>query len=417
MTGRSLLRRRGALAAAAALALAGGGATAVAVSSLDVQANNPQVAGDPGSNTTARFPTNKQNEPSVAVNPKDTARLIAGSNDEQGQPACGPGPVRGPSVPASDCSFFPGVGTDGVYTSSNGGASWVNRGLIDSQASWLASNYISDGDPVIVYGPRPTAGGFSATAMRAYYVGLASEKVSSFPPNKAPEFIVVSYSDDDGVTWSAPVLASTKRNPNTFNDKNSAAADTNPQSPYYGNLYVGFTAFRSATATGNGNAPMMVARSTNGGASFGAPDQLSPAGNNGTGNGRQGSDIAVGPEGTVYVAFEQASAQVVAISGNGGASYGRPGTIAPVTDIQDPIPGANFRTDSFPSIAADPRAGSGTVYASWVTRTAAGGRVVVYRSANRGQAWVLDGTISGRATRPSTRGSRAVRPPAPGVRR
>ncbi len=58
----------------------------------------------------------------------------------------------------------------------------------------------------------------------------------------------------------------------------------------------------------------MVSVSTDGGMSFGAPKQLSPAGNNGTGNGRQGSSVDVGPDGTVYVAFEQGFAQVVAVS-------------------------------------------------------------------------------------------------------
>ena len=38
---------------------------------------------------------NKQNEPTIAVNPVNSAYLIAGSNDEQRQPPCGQGPVRG----------------------------------------------------------------------------------------------------------------------------------------------------------------------------------------------------------------------------------------------------------------------------------------------------------------------------------
>src|SRR5829696_607813 len=134
---------------------------ASAASFTDVQANNPQVQGDPTSNATAVFPTNKQNEPTIAVNPTNSALLISGSNDEQRQPPCGPGPVRG-NVPASDCSFFPNVGTSGIYTSSNGGQTWINRGLLDDQASWIASPLVSDGDPVIVYGPKPNgSGGFS----------------------------------------------------------------------------------------------------------------------------------------------------------------------------------------------------------------------------------------------------------------
>jgi hypothetical protein len=56
------MRRRLVLTFAVCLALATA-ATALAISFTDVQANNPQIAGDPTSDTTARFPTNKQNEP------------------------------------------------------------------------------------------------------------------------------------------------------------------------------------------------------------------------------------------------------------------------------------------------------------------------------------------------------------------
>ena len=166
-------------------------------------------------------------------------------------------------------------------------------------------------------------------------------------------------------------------------------------SPHYGNLYVGFTEFRSATTHGSGNAPVAVSKSTDGGKSFSAPQQLSPATNHDTNNGRQGTDIATGPDGSVYVAFEQASLQVVAISRDGGESYGKAVPIAGVTDIQDPIPGANFRTDSFPSISADPRKGSKTVYASWATRRANGGRIVVATSTNGGRTWGAPVTVSG----------------------
>ncbi|MEP6953988.1 MAG: sialidase family protein [Solirubrobacteraceae bacterium] len=349
------------------------------------------------------FPTNKQNEPSIAfnaaeftANPSGSAayHMVAGANDEQEQPKCGPGPRRGADAPLSDCSFFPGVGTDGVYTSANGGETWRNEGLIDDAPAWRSANYISDGDPVIVSGPKPApGGGFTyANGARFYYIGLGSEKQSSYNGGKGgAEAIVVSYNDNNGAiaNWSKPVAA-TRRNPITFNDKNSGWVDRNPSSPHFGKLYVGFTMFRSATLSGNGNEPIGVTRSTDGGNSFGKVNQLSPAGNNGTGNGRQGSDIYTGPDGSVYVAFEQGSAQVVAISRDGGVSYSRPITIGPVTDLDDPIPGANFRTDSFPSIAAD-QGPAGTVYASWTNRTGTAptsrGVTVLYKSTNSGQSW------------------------------
>jgi hypothetical protein len=390
---RTLIRRLVTVAAAGALVLPA--SVAVAVTFTDVQANKPQVSGDPASDTTAVFPTNKQNEPTIAVNPTGSRYLISGSNDEQRQPPCGPGLVRGPAAEPSDCSFFPGVGTSGIYTSSNGGQSWINQGLLDDQASWKTSNLVSDGDPFIVYGPKPTgAGGFSyASGARAYYATLASFKPghSPFPPQKAPEMLAVSFSDDNGLHWSAPVLGSTKLNPNDFNDKEALWVDDLPGSPFFGRVYLSWTEFRSIGGTPE---PVDVAVSTNGGLTFGAPKQLSPAANAPTGNGRQGSMVRSGPDGTVYVAWEQGSFQVVATSRDGGASWPRAVKIGAVADIADPIPGANFRTDSFPSIAADPRTGSTKVWATWVNRTPAGGRVVVTSSNDRGQTWAQVTTVS-----------------------
>lgn len=368
------------------------GSAAVALSPAgDVQANRPQVAGDATSDITAKFPTNKQNEPTIAVNPVNSMLLIAGSNDEQQQPPCGPGPVRGATAPVNDCSFFPGVGTSGIYTSSDGGGSWINRGLLDNQASWQGLGLISNGDPVITYGPKPASGGgFSyANGARAYYSSLAS--VASL---KGSMYVVVSFSDDNGATWSAPVVGMSKSARAVFNDKNWITVDRTPNSPNFGRVYLTWTQFRSNTSTGNGSEPVMVSVSADGGRTFGAPNQLSPAGNNRTGNGRQGSSVSVGPDGTAYVAFEQASSQVVTVSRDGGTSWTKPVAMGSVTDIADPIPGANFRTDSFPTIAADPRVGSTTVHASWSNRTAAGGRIVVASSNDRGVTWLAPVTVS-----------------------
>src|SRR4051794_16722097 len=58
------------------------------------------------------FPQNKQNEPTVAIDPTNPSVLAAGSNEEIDE-----GPCDG-----SNCPFVQGVGNSGIYFSFNGGA-------------------------------------------------------------------------------------------------------------------------------------------------------------------------------------------------------------------------------------------------------------------------------------------------------
>jgi hypothetical protein len=389
--------------ATAALALslvAAPAITGYATSFTDKQANFPQVAGDPSSDTTARFPTNKQNEPTIAVDPTDPSKLIAGSNDEQRQPPCGPGPVRGPTAPANNCSFFPNVGTSGVYTSSDGGTSWTNRGLLPGYTDASpGGTLVSDGDPVIVFGPKPDANGaFSfATGARAYYAGLASFASGAANGNQAPELIAVSRSDDDGVSWTNPVLAATG-NGFKFNDKEDIWADKNPASPFFGRVYVSWTQFRGSVFTFFGE-PVMVTFSADGGATWAKPNQISAAHNNATVGGRQGTAVRTGPDGTVYMFWEDSDVNgakmVVATSHDGGVKWSHATTIASVRDIADPIPGANFRTDSFLSAAVDQT--SGAIYASWSDGSGGAGHIVVTNSSDGASSWSTPRTVSAAA--------------------
>ena len=393
MMHRSL--RAWAALAAGTLALSLAATPASAATAVDVQANRPQVAGDPTSDTTARFPTNKQNEPTIAIDPA-SSNMIAGSNDEQEQPVCG-APIR--ETDPTDCSFFPGVGTDGVYTSADGGLTWTNRGLLDDQPSWQSSPFVSDGDPVIVYGPRYDAATrtFSTTAYDAYYQGLASYKPGRQPGNQAPEFIVVSSSSDNGVGWTAPAVIANGHG-YTFNDKNAMWADKNPSSPYYGRLYASWTQFRGIPGAAE---PVRTSYSADGGRTWSVPRQLSPATNNHVTRGRQGSAIRTDGAGNVYIAWEDGFNQVYAVSHDGGVSYSRPRAIGPVADLIDPIPGSNFRNDSFMSLASDPAPDSTTLYASWVNRTADDGsaaELVVYRTTGAGWSKVATpwtGSVTG----------------------
>src|SRR6266545_858273 len=307
---------------------------ASAATSVDTQANNPQIAGDPTSNTTARFPTNKQNEPSIAVNPLNPNYLVAGSNDEQLQPPCGPGPVRGPDAPANDCSFFPGVGTDGYYTSADGGTTWTNRGLLPGYSEFPGQPgaLVSDGDPRLAYGPNPGAdGNFTQeraqdaylNGARVYYAGLASYAANAAKGNQVPELLGVSTSDDNGVTWGGPYVGANGHG-YIFNDHEDLTADDNPASPFFGRVYLSWTQFRDLPSCAE---PIDIAYSDNGGRTWSLPNQISAAYNCGIG-GRQSSTVRTGPDGAVYVVWldtdnKLGNVQRVAVSHDGGVTWTR----------------------------------------------------------------------------------------------
>lgn len=320
------------------------------------------------------FPQNKQNEPSIAVDPLHPQILAAGANEEIDEAPCN----------GSDCSFVPGVGNSGIYFSFDGGASWkqptytgwsartgtAGVGPIGTLPKYYESGLVSDGDPVLAFGPRPGANGhFSwSNGSRLYYLNLASNFNSSRTDRafKGFEAIAVSRTDDvagaaagSSSAWRAPVIVSSRMSSTTFSDKDGIWADNAETSPYFGNVYVCWTSFRSI---GGAPEPILFSRSTNGGESWSAPDQLTQAANAATG-GRQGCTVRSDSKGVVYVFFEGAayhsSAQMMARSFDGGHSFERPQAVAAVTDVGkfdanqadftiDGIGGA--RTNSYPSV-------------------------------------------------------------------
>ncbi|HEY3367737.1 MAG TPA: sialidase family protein [Symbiobacteriaceae bacterium] len=327
----------------------------------------------------SHFPQNKQNESPMAVNPVNPLVAVSGANDEIEEPDC---TLSGGS---SSCPFDPNVGVTGVYITRDGGATWSQQIL-----HWNAWGLISDGDPVVTFGPKPDGrGGFTyAHGARLYFASLAGSP--AFGPNQ--EQLAVAYSDDDGLTWSAPVVATNRTNPVDFNDKLAVWADQNPSSPYFGNLYLSWTLFRS-----NGKQspePIMFTRSTDGALTFAGASQLTPAYNNSKVGGRQGSVIRTGPDGTVYVIWDgswnKQSAIVGTRSGDGGNKFGQTFHVADKSDIPSPFPGASFRNDSFPLVDVD---GRGRLYVVWADYDYAlgHGTVKLARSADRGATWTTSG--------------------------
>jgi hypothetical protein len=335
---------------------------------------------DSVSPTAAHFPHTKQNGSPLAANPIDPGNVISGANDEIEEPDCG-----ATSDGSSNCPFDSNANTTGVYVTKDGGTTWSQQ-ILD----WGEYGLVSDGGPAVVFGPQPgEGGGFSyAEGARAYLGFLV--RSSGSDPNY--EMLAVSSSDDGGTTWGRPVIVTTQDIPVDLNDKLAVWADQNPASPYFGNLYIGWTLFTGNDNSAESNAyspqPIMIARSTDAGSTFEEPHKLMPAHNDGSPSGRQGSTIRTDPNGDVYVfwddAFENESAILAVRSTDGGATFNEPFLVAHKSDLPSPLPGASFRTNSFPNADIDAR---GNLYVAWADYTHSHGVVKIARSSDRGDNW------------------------------
>lgn len=112
--------------------------------------------------------TKHENEPTIAANPKDKKKLVAGSH------------FFGLPAPTTNRCV--------AYTSSDGGATWSAPFAMPH-----LTPFSSCSDPVLAYAPDGS---------RVYYayMDIKSASLGGFD-------IVVSHSDDDGQTWTGPVIA------------------------------------------------------------------------------------------------------------------------------------------------------------------------------------------------------------------
>jgi hypothetical protein len=294
-----------------------------------------------------------QNETTVAVN---GSNLVAGANDYR-------------LYEASENRYD---GSGGFYRSSNGGGSWTAGflpGLVRGNAA-APGPYESAGDPAVAAGP----------ANVFWYANLA------FNRGDDANGVAVSRSADGGATWATGYVIQTSAadGAKLFNDKEWIAAD--PVNPNV--AYVTWTQFHYNSAGRYLSSPIVVSKTTDGGAHWSSPRQISSY------TRSQGSVVQVDHAGFVHVTFETFAsghdAVAYAVSRDGGATF-QTRILAVVNDIPSPLPGAAFRTNSFPAFALD---GSG-LHVVWSNWNGTDADVLYIRSADGGLSWSAPRTIGG----------------------
>ena len=207
----------------------------------------------------------------------------------------------------------------------------------------------------------------------------------------------VSYSDDQGQTWTRVQVAPKPGNGfNDLADKNHLWVDTKKGSPYEDNVYDAWTDFG-----GSFDNEVVFQRSTDAGETWEQKIPLSAGVN--AGSHSQGVNLSSGPNGEVYAAFavyDGGALTEKAIgfckSLDGGATF-EPSfrAIDNIHGIRaDGVP-QNMRVNSFPSMDVDVSGGAynGNIYIVWTNKGVPGVNtgsdmdVYMIRSTDNGDTW------------------------------
>jgi hypothetical protein len=212
-----------------------------------------------------------------------------------------------------------------------------------------------------------------------------------------------------------PVLAS-KQNSTLISDKDEIWADNAASSPFFGNVYISYTAFRSRTAS---SIPIMVSVSSDGGNTW-TTKQVTEAAVNAQHGFRTGTTIRTDSNGVVYLFFARfgtggpgIGTHAMIRSYDGGQTWTRAQDIFSMNDacynvdpitfrcVEDGIAGARSDLMAAPSIAIANGAPTGTDATNEIVDTWGDGslglnneKVMLSYSTNGGDSWSSPTAIS-----------------------
>jgi hypothetical protein len=290
------------------------------------------------------------NETSVAVNPARPRSLLAAWQ-----------------IPAT------------VGWSDDGGATWSSAVLPGTDAFQMS------GDPSVLFDADGAA----------YALYIAFDRPADYDTlGRAAHRngIYINRSDDGGRTWrpqGTAVAEQPERPGIPFEDKPMAVADRSADPARRGHLYVAWTEFRRMTSV------ILFSRSTDGARTFSPPVEISDR----TGSPKdtvgaaEGTSLAVGPDGTVYVVWSDSLGIWLDRSRDGGRTFGTDRLVARTADIVFGVPGVE-RANGYPNLAVDPR--SGRMYVSWADVRLGSPALFLVTSDDGGATWTAPREVGGR---------------------
>lgn len=226
----------------------------------------------PGPEVAVSMLPGPQNEPAIAIDPSDPDVLLAGSN-----------------------SFA--EGTMRVYGSVDGGWTWERGTIYPRPAS---SRSTCSADPGVAID----------RAGRQYYSFVRSAPCGTGRPR-----VYVASRPDATSAWGTPVVVARLGTVALFDDKPAIAVDASPRSRYSGRLYVAWSRLYRRT----GGFGIVISHSDDRGRTWSVPVRVSRTGTDVT-----YASVAVARSGAVYVAWDDASnfTLKLARSTDGGATFG-----------------------------------------------------------------------------------------------
>lgn len=286
-----------------------------------------------------------QQEPSLAIHPRDPQNLVVAAKDFR----------RTQDITREVW----------IYVSFDGGHSWP----VQIPFPGLPPTITRQSDPVAL----ATEGG------RFYVLALGAGT-----PAYRHHGLFLTWSDDGGRTWRDAVTVIS--DPSTIlDDKPWLAYDGSPTSPFRGRLYVAWRPMHADV--------LWVVHSADGGLSWSRPVTAV------AGEGVQGAMPVVGADGAVHLFYVEPMSPTtpgevrVVTSQDGGLSFSAPRTVAPVLQPPSPVRFYDrWRLYTLPSAAADLRDPQ-RLYVAWTELAPSdrlGTEVAFARTEDGGLTWEVD---------------------------